>query len=393
MKKRRPSSHLPFLLLVLGLVASLFSVPAALIQQRFVAMIHHELGHNATSTAVAIARFLETDIDAYRNFHDRTAYSPDSYDTTWYARTCAILRQIKQETGADFIFTEKWVDDENIAYLLDAEEPDSEDYSAPGTTDGISDPERKAFLEGVNTDSGMIHDPVWGDYLTGFSPIVDRATGRILGLVGVDYSADRVRTLMSSLTRLIVLGAIMLSLLSAIIIIRLIDMRYIALETDYLTGLYSRHYHDKRLSKLHRQALRKNASFCHAIMDIDFFKHINDDYGHQEGDEVLKKVALLLQKNIRAVDCCARLGGDEFGFLFGNTNREDAERILERIRQCVAEADIQTTNGRRLQVTLSIGMVMWRPGLDIETILNQADHAMYESKHDGRNRLTVAEAT
>ena len=181
-------------------------------------------------------------------------------------------------------------------------------------------------------------------------------------------------------------------LLSAIILIRLVDMRYIALETDYLTGLYSRHYHDGRLAKLHKRALRGRFPFCHAIMDVDFFKRINDEYGHQEGDEVLKQVARILERSVRNADCCARLGGDEFGFLFGNTEHEDAERMLERIRRRVAEADIRTTDGRPLQVTLSIGMVMWRPGLDIETMQNQADSAMYTSKHNGRNRLTVVDA-
>ncbi len=392
MSKRRPTRHRPFLLIVLMLVFSLYAVPATLLRQHFEGLVSKELGHNATSTAIAIARFLEQDIASYRAFHDLAVYSPDAVDAAWYAHTCETLRRIKQETGADFVFTEKWLDGENIVYLLDAEEPGSENYSAPGTTDGISEPERKAFVEGVNTNSGLIRDPVWGNYLTGFSPIFDRESGRVLGLVGVDYSAGKVQSLMGSLTRLILLGTLLLTLLTTILIVWLADMRYVALETDYLTGLYSRHYHDKRLAALHRRAQRGQSPFCHAIMDVDYFKRINDEYGHQEGDEVLKQVARILERTVRASDCCARLGGDEFGFVFGNTGREDAERILERIRQRVAEADIRTRDGHSLQVTLSIGMVTWRPGLDVETMQNQADKAMYASKHNGRNRLTVAEA-
>jgi diguanylate cyclase (GGDEF)-like protein len=391
MKKRRPSARINVLLPTLGLILLLLSLPTYFTYKNMENLIIRQLGHNATSTAIAVARFLERDVDAYRAFHDAQVYEPGSYDETWYRQTRAVLGEIKQEINADFIFTEKWIDEDTIAYLLDAEEPGSEDYSPPGSEDGMSDPERKAFTEGISTDSGMIRDPEWGDYLTGFAPIHDHATGNTLGLVGVDYAMSHVQDIISGVRRVTIGGMIIIALLASWTILRLIDMRYYALEIDYLTGVYSKHYHDRLMTRLQKHAEQTTVSYCHAIMDIDNFKQINDAYTHQDGDEVLKSVALIVRDSIRASDCCARLGGDEFGFLFPDTRQEDAMHILERIRLRVATAGLSAANGDDITVTLSIGMVEWRPGMTCNNMETLADNAMYQSKNTGKNKVSVHE--
>ena len=393
MKKRRPSTRLDVLLIVVGLIVAILALPGYLIYNNIQQLLINQLGHDATSTAITVARFLERDVDAYRAFHDTTVYEDGAYDAAWYNETRGVLGKIKVETGADFIFTEKWVDDNTIAYLLDAEEPGSENYSSPGAEDSMSDPERKAFLEGISTDSGMIRDPEWGDYLTGFSPIHDQVSGRVLGLVGVDYSLSSVQHIISNVMHVIVGGLLIIALLGSLVILRLIDMRYVAMEIDYLTGLYSKHYFDRQLTRLQRSAEQTGVTYCHSIMDIDDFKVVNDTYSHQDGDDVLKAVAEILQSNVRASDCCARLGGDEFGLLFPDTKKEEAELILERIRAKVAKTTLHVGNGAELGVTLSIGFVVWESGMGVTDMESHADDAMYSSKNSGKNRITLFQHT
>lgn len=388
MKYRQPSSNPGILLFVVMMTTIIFFIPTYLIQQHIRDLIIGELGHDATSTAIAIARFLERDLDAYRRFHDIDTYESGSYDSVWYQEVRSVLAQIKQETGADFIFTEKWIDGNNIAYLLDAEEPGSDLYSPPGSLDGMSDPERQAFLGSVATNSGMIRDPEWGNYLTGFAPILDKEKDRVLGLVGVDYSMDHVKDLIFHVGRSTWGGMAMMVILASVVILRLLDMRHNALEVDYLTGLYSKHYHDKQMERLGKVAAHTGVSYCHAIMDIDNFKDVNDRYSHQDGDDVLREVAKLLQKNVRSTDTCARLGGDEFGLLFPDTNKEQVEAILERIRVKASLTTLRTGEGSEINVTLSIGFVMWEKGTDKEQMESRADMAMYQSKNNGKNRVT-----
>ena len=119
------------------------------------------------------------------------------------------------------------------------------------------------------------------------------------------------------------------------------------------------------------------------ILDIDYFKKVNDTYGHQVGDEVLVHVAEILQIQARATDIVARYGGEEFVVLLPHTNMKESKRIAEQLRRNVAQSKWQIES-----VTVSIGIATITEQDSDVTMLNNADQALYISKENGRNRVT-----
>lgn len=157
---------------------------------------------------------------------------------------------------------------------------------------------------------------------------------------------------------------------------------------DPLTGLLNRRYLYKFLPGMlqHTIQTKKNLSVC--MIDIDFFKHINDQYGHDAGDEVLKYIGTLLKNNFRARDIACRFGGDEFIVILNDSDLNDANKRLEQIRLEMANAQIRVQNSLLPQITLSFG-VAEAPGhgKTISEILRAADFALYSAKESGRNRI------
>ena len=159
--------------------------------------------------------------------------------------------------------------------------------------------------------------------------------------------------------------------------------------TDQLTGLYNRRYMDARLDALVQHAGQGGEPVSLLALDIDHFKKINDGFGHDVGDEVLREFALRLASNVRAADIAVRQGGEEFLVVMPDTRIEDAHRIAERIRRHVAGAPFRVSGGKQsLDVTISIGVAATVPGeLKAEGLMKRADEAMYEAKGSGRNRV------
>ncbi len=164
-----------------------------------------------------------------------------------------------------------------------------------------------------------------------------------------------------------------------------------AARTDQLTGLANRRELEIRFEAEKGRAVRHAVPFSVIIADIDHFKQINDTYSHLAGDQVLKQVAETFNRCIRTEDCCGRWGGEEFVVLLAETDREAAALVAEKLRLAVSN---QTTDwqGEQLRVTISLGVTSYRPGMDSEECISQADEAMYRAKAAGRNRVVVAEA-
>ena len=141
-----------------------------------------------------------------------------------------------------------------------------------------------------------------------------------------------------------------------------------------------------------KRAARYQSSLSCMVIDIDHFKTVNDSYGHQTGDIVLKEVAHVIQTTLREVDTPARWGGEEFIALSPNTTRENAIKAAERIRKAVASHKFAGIGDR--QITVSIGVAgMPDPALDsLDKLIHAADVAMYEAKKNGRNRVEPAPA-
>ncbi len=158
--------------------------------------------------------------------------------------------------------------------------------------------------------------------------------------------------------------------------------------TDALTGLYNRRYFEEALEKEVQRAKRQKQPFSVIGIDLDFLKKINDSYGHAYGDIAIKTVADILKTNARSVDVPARIGGEEFNVLLPGINSEGAMIAAERIRKTIEKAEIDTVG----HITGSLGVATYFEHTDnVEELLELTDQAMYTSKRNGRNKVTLAQ--
>lgn len=160
--------------------------------------------------------------------------------------------------------------------------------------------------------------------------------------------------------------------------------------TDPLTELYNRRYAMTRLEQEWAAILRNHHPFSIMVLDIDHFKQINDTYGHEAGDIVLKRFGRILLEHSRTPDVACRIGGEEFLILAPNTPIEGAFNFSERVRTSVANNDFEIA-GTKLKLTVSIGVAQKTPTVEsFGQLLKRADDALYRAKHAGRNCVVVA---
>ena len=164
--------------------------------------------------------------------------------------------------------------------------------------------------------------------------------------------------------------------------------------TDALTGLHNRRYMTSQLQALIARANHGGETVAVLLVDIDHFKGVNDLFGHDAGDEVLREFGVRLATNVRAVDLPCRMGGEEFVVVMPGTRLEDAQRIAERIRINVEVAPFRILGGQEsLPVTVSIGVAATRGSDETpESLLKRADDGVYEAKSSGRNRVIARAA-
>ncbi len=164
--------------------------------------------------------------------------------------------------------------------------------------------------------------------------------------------------------------------------------------TDALTGLHNRRYMESHLNSLAEQAAMRGKPLALMMLDIDFFKKINDTYGHDGGDDVLREFAVRIKKSIRGIDLACRYGGEEFVIVMPETDLHVASMVAERLRRSIAGEPFSVHKGtKRIDVTISIGLsTLERKGEPIADVLKRADVALYRAKHDGRNRVVSAAA-
>ena len=166
--------------------------------------------------------------------------------------------------------------------------------------------------------------------------------------------------------------------------------------TDALTHVANRRFFERRLSDEVERWLRRKEPLSCLIADIDYFKQINDKYGHHTGDQVLRQVAELLGKELRASDVLARYGGEEFVFLLPNASCMQAQEIAERLRANVEHSVKVEQKQEKTGITISIGVACLEPGATVtgsmpgDWLFKQADNAMYRAKQEGRNRVQVS---
>lgn len=160
--------------------------------------------------------------------------------------------------------------------------------------------------------------------------------------------------------------------------------------TDELTGLANRRGFRQYLGEPEQRSDKSNGSFAVIIGDLDHFKQINDQYGHEVGDFVLKEIAKILKSLVREEDLIVRWGGEEFLLLLADTDVNGAQILAEKIRQKISSTHISTEAGK-IAVSMSIGVDAQPVGGNLYTTLGSADQAMYEAKSRGRNCIVTAE--
>ncbi|MES9872817.1 MAG: diguanylate cyclase [Candidatus Sedimenticola sp. 6PFRAG7] len=160
--------------------------------------------------------------------------------------------------------------------------------------------------------------------------------------------------------------------------------------TDELTGAFNRRRILELASDELVRAQRYDSDFSMALLDLDYFKKVNDTYGHPTGDLVLKSVVRSCKEQLRDCDLLGRLGGEEFVILLPETGEEDAVQAIDRVRLAVEAMSVVTADQNRIHLTVSAGISSYDGNTDaVETMLGCCDRALYEAKESGRNRLVV----
>lgn len=157
---------------------------------------------------------------------------------------------------------------------------------------------------------------------------------------------------------------------------------------DYLTGLYNRRAFFEFARAIDIQANRYERPYSLSLMDLDYFKSVNDNWGHDVGDAALKALSQVMIEQTREVDVLARFGGEEFVLLMPDTDLEQARITAERIRKGVENHTLRNKDGEAIQVTISSGLASQSLNKDnVEDVINRADEALYKAKESGRNKV------
>lgn len=166
------------------------------------------------------------------------------------------------------------------------------------------------------------------------------------------------------------------------------DQQYKLATTDGLTELYNHRYFQEQMQAAVSHSHRYETIFSLIIIDIDFFKKFNDNFGHQSGDAVLRQVASELKKNVRATDIVCRYGGEEMSIILPNTKNEEAVAIANKLCTIIASKKMKLSNGRESNVTISLGVSTYgSDGTTSSILIEAADKRLYNAKENGRNRV------
>ena len=161
-------------------------------------------------------------------------------------------------------------------------------------------------------------------------------------------------------------------------------------DTDSLTGALNRREFAVRANQELERYRRTGKNFAFLIMDLDFFKRVNDTYGHTAGDEALRSLAETCRRTIRPYDILGRFGGEEFVIVFPDTDLDGLRSLAERLRLAVENTPVPTAAGGEIRLTVSIGCTVVRPDDSLDDLLRRSDTALYESKNTGRNKVSFA---
>lgn len=387
---KKLSRHRMFFLYVSIVIVSVFSIISAL---SLYGSIHNllieEKGKKALSVSIAVAKIVEQDYPSFQKLLDAKEYREGQYDEDYYIKMQQIFQEINVQSGVKFVYCGKRLSTEKMVYLFDGESPGSKLFSPLGSVDDLDELEKMVYADQRPRYSSIVNNSVWGDLLTGVCPITDPYTGEAVAHIGVDVSAEQISSSLKGIKELIFFNAFLFTVIISFIIYRLLSTNLFFMETDYLTGLHSKGYEERFVEQLIKKSTMSGKSFPLIMIDFDDFKAINDLYGHHFGDSVLKQVAKIIQICTRSIDCCARYGGDEFIIVLPEANLEYASFVCQWVLNEVSKLDVRAKDGQSVPVSISIGVALWKKGMNFEQILEHADKALYQSKRTGKGKMVI----
>jgi diguanylate cyclase (GGDEF)-like protein len=346
-------------------------------------VMEHQFGLAAQSMAVAISQVISEDLDSYRNF-----LSTRDTSSEYYRHMQSYFGEIKKASNIRFIYTVNQLDDTYIEFILDSEPIGSQYHSNPGDTKIMTDASRQVFM----TKQPTMRKPsvsYLGTLLGGNAPILDEQNN-LLGAVVVSIDNSMVFSTIQQL--FFVLGGACVILLVFIFFL-LSKVSHFFLEAilrDKLTSAYNKRYFESMLQKSMDVAIKTNQNLSVLMVDLDYFKNINDTYGHPFGDIVLAKVSGLIRECLRKDDFFVRYGGEEFVILLFNLGSDITIMLAERIRKAIESFEIYNEEKNLgIHMTISIGVAnMGKKRMFASELVSNADKALYKAKIT-RNAVAV----
>lgn len=342
--------------------------------------VKEQIGSKVLALGSLVAIFIEEDIEGYQGFIKNLDTTSD-----YYLRMNKAFGRILQASGEQVVYIDTSVrhSDSEIMYVFDGFRDDSVSvFVPPGTVDYLSSAGQEAYnrKEAYLGDFGTNVDPNYGDLLSAYVP-VHTPSGDFVGMVTVQATYAKYQETLKSLY----LFAIVSLALSGILISLTLGyaLGYIkhTFSIDDLTGLPNRNHLLRTLKRQQRNLKKHSLTSVVFMTDLDFFKKVNDTYGHPFGDIVLRRVVQIINGNLRRSDSLVRYGGEEFAGCLSSTTLEEADEILWRMNRAVENTAIFNEElGKNIQVTISIGYALATSSISPADALSNADKALYEAK-------------
>jgi diguanylate cyclase (GGDEF)-like protein len=348
-------------------------------------VIVDSFGKQAEAMASVVAELVESRMGEYRELEDESDAARPVY-----REMKAFFRRMLSDDFIRFVYTERRISDGKIEYVLDSEDAASPEASPIGQADDLDALDRAAFDSGKAVHGGLVEDPKWGALITGFAPILDPGSGKLVGLAGVDVAARTVEGILSRTRLLILLVAAVIFAVAIIPAFSLSDRVTRQLLIDPLTEAKAKRSILPDLARASARAASAGLPFAVIVLDLDRFKEVNDGFGHQAGDIVLRAAAQAMKAALRYDDRLYRYGGEEFVLIMLGPPEARALQVAELMRKNVESTPIGIEGAGELRVTVSVGVALLARGEGHEELLRRADEAMYEAKRQGRNRVVLA---
>lgn len=353
-------------------------------------MIIEDLGKKAEAVAGTVVVFIEHDMASYIALNEVTDYSQETYDLAYYQQMLSIFNKIKEASNSSYVYTVKKVSDQEFMYILDGEEQSSEFFSPIGTVEVMYPELQTVFETNQKSYTKELPDEIWGgSFVTGYSPINDLDSGEVIGVVAVDFSTTLAEPIVTQSLNNIIIFSVAIILGLTFVIYYLLQSKIAAVDTDYLTDLFSKRHFDRHLQINIVDATVRKQPLSLMMIDLDNFKQINDEYGHLTGDKILRSVADVIKGSIRNHDICSRYGGDEFCIILPDTDGSKALLVAERIQENMEKMGVDEDGKRISKIVLSIGIAEWNKDLGSDELINRADIAMYKTKKSATKKVAI----